>query len=773
MYLKSLVLKGFKSFADRSVLTLEPGITVIVGPNGSGKSNISDAILWVLGEQSVKQLRGQSMEDVIFSGSSARQAVGVAEVDLVLDNSDGTLPLDFQEVCITRRMYRNSESEYLINGSPCLLRDVLDILHDTGLGRDTQSIISQGSLGSVLQSKPEDRRALIEEAAGTLKHKKRKERANRKLVAMDAHLTRVTDLLAEMDRQLRPLERLASKARQYKELSAELKDLHLQLAVDDLRSLEAIWRDIEKRDKELAAEVELARYRYAEKERELNRLQRMLEEKGLFVGDLAEQRRRCQSVLERLDANMLLLEEKGRNMINRTSDLRGKIYRAQSRLEIARKELEDHRSERETCTATLRTRSKELAELGRQSEAIRKARASADQEFSRQSADLRGKQRAVEDCRVKMEKARNALSSSDFEAEMLRKRLEQLEQQQSVTQGILSARRSRLETLEAELDKNRRESEQARFDIDKFVRLLEMKQANLNTARDTHAAIRASLKGLEEVDRAFENASPALTWLLAHERDFKASLRPISDLFRTSAQFETLVERLLGADIFGPMVDDSAVAARMAEQLLDQVGGNGEISLLPLAGSRSTVTKRPRVGMRLLDMLEYEPAYTAAAEALLGDIYIVDSIHDAVAANAVDHSGVRFATMEGVVVWPNGKITMGTQTNDIEGVLARRRKMDDLNEELLSATSALTDAELAVSDSETTLTMAQQEDFELSTTIAQLQGESDSLREEVGRLEQTITSGLGERSDIERQLADIAARNLASQPLIGEMEQRI
>ena len=211
MYLKSLVLKGFKSFADRSALTLEPGITAVVGPNGSGKSNISDAVLWVLGERNAKNLRGQAMEDVIFAGSSARKASGLAEVDLVLDNSDGTLPVDFDEVAITRRMYRNGESEYLINGTVARRMDVLDILHDSGLGTGTHSIISQGSLDSILQSKPEDRRALIEEAAGVLKHKQRKAKSERKLANMDQHLLRARDVVGEVARQLGPLVHLGGE----------------------------------------------------------------------------------------------------------------------------------------------------------------------------------------------------------------------------------------------------------------------------------------------------------------------------------------------------------------------------------------------------------------------------------------------------------------------------------------------------------------------------------------------------------------------------------
>ena len=193
MYLKTLTCKGFKSFADRSVLNLEPGITAIIGPNGSGKSNVLDAVLWVLGERNARNLRGQAMEDVIFAGSSTRKRVGMAEVNLVLDNSDGTLPVDYNEVSITRRMYRSGDSEYLINGTLCRRMDVLDILHDTGLGTGTHSIISQGHLDSVLQSRPEDRRALIEEAAGVLKHKQRKARSERKLERMDQHLLRIRD----------------------------------------------------------------------------------------------------------------------------------------------------------------------------------------------------------------------------------------------------------------------------------------------------------------------------------------------------------------------------------------------------------------------------------------------------------------------------------------------------------------------------------------------------------------------------------------------------
>ena len=312
MYLKSLVLKGFKSFADRSALTLEPGITAVVGPNGSGKSNISDAVLWVLGERNAKNLRGQAMEDVIFAGSSARKASGLAEVDLVLDNSDGTLPVDFDEVAITRRMYRNGESEYLINGTVARRMDVLDILHDSGLGTGTHSIISQGSLDSILQSKPEDRRALIEEAAGVLKHKQRKAKSERKLEHMDQHLARVKDVAAEVERQLGPLERKAKRARAYQGLSAELSELTLALAVDDLRVLQAQIAEKQQTLETSLAEQQSAKEALAVKNNELR--DQRTEATGL-IKEMEENEADYKDVLAEIEAE----EEKTQKEIVRLS----------------------------------------------------------------------------------------------------------------------------------------------------------------------------------------------------------------------------------------------------------------------------------------------------------------------------------------------------------------------------------------------------------------------------------------------------------------------
>ncbi len=771
MYLKSLILKGFKSFADRGVLSLEPGVTVVVGPNGSGKSNISDAVLWVLGEQSAKTLRGQAMEDVIFAGSSARQAVGVAEVDLVLDNSDGTLPLEFTEVTITRRMYRSGESEYLINQTPARLMDIQDLLHDSGLGRDTHSIISQGRLDEVLNSRPEERRALIEEAAGVLKHKKRKERAVRKLAGLDAHLERARDITAEIDRQLRPLQRQADKASTHAELIGQLRELDVSLAVDDLRRLQSGWDDVVKREKESDADLELSRYRLAEKERELEKFQALLEEKGLFVGDLSEQRRRMQSILERLDAGLLLLEEKGKNLIARLSDLRAKLHQAETRAASRGGELERLTAERAETDIRLKALYSQLGELRKEGEAARKARMLADEELAKLSAELRRARKQLEDDRVLLSKAEQNLAQSSLEEDLLSERAEQIRENRQSAQATLSARRSRLETLDAQAQRLRRDAALADADVDKRVRVLDSRRRELDAQREALTNARAEARGLEEVDRAFAAASPALALAIAREKELPGLIGPISDAIRAPERYERLVERLLGADLFGLLVSDAAASERIAGDLAG--GSDGEISLLALDGARPRTAGRAKSGTRLYDQLQCDDDVAPAIEALLGDVYLVETVADALAARAADTTYSRFATPEGAVAWPNGKLTLGVQITDNEGVLARKRRLNELTDEIGAFTAKVGEAESVAAEAEEALSLAQQDALELSQKGAAIAGEHDSLLEEVGRLETQLTTLDNEADTVARRITGLKERTSKDRPLIDEVTARI
>ncbi|MDZ4654586.1 MAG: chromosome segregation protein SMC [Coriobacteriia bacterium] len=770
MYLKSLTLKGFKSFADRSKLTLEPGVTVIVGPNGSGKSNISDAVLWVLGEQSAKSLRGNSMEDVVFAGSSARQAVGIAEVDLVLDNSQGTLPLEFHEVTITRRMFRNGESEYLINQSPCRLMDIQELLHDSGLGRDTHSIISQGRLDEVLSSKPEDRRALIEEAAGVLKHKKRKERALRKLTSMDVHLDRVKDVVVEIDRQLKPLQRQASKASEYRELAAELKDLEVSLAVAHLHELQLQWDDLEKREREQGAEVELARYRQAEKERELAKFQSLLEEKGLFVGDLSEQRRRLQSVLERLSSGLLLLEEKGKNLVERLSELRAKIHHSETRLGKRGSELQQIAEERAVTEARISVLYTQLGELRREAESAKKLRLAVEETLARATSEQRRARKEIDDARTDLATTKQALSAFTLETEMLGDRAATVKQQHSGVFSTLSARRTRVEQLQTDLDRGRRELALAEQEVDKHVRLTDSRKAELARRREDLTEIRAEIRALEEVDRAFDAASPALAWLLQKEKQLPDVIGPVTDAISVSKEYERLVEAALGGDVFCVLVRSRKAATGVVAMLEKQ--GAGDYSVMPV-DSRPLVFDTDGPGVRLADAIECAADVRTAIDGLIGDIRVVDTLEDALRAAGVAGAVSRYATRNGHVVWPSGKVRVGPDLFEDAGVLARKRKLADLRDALGATEAGVGEAEAAVATSEETLAASQQQALELSQRAATLAGDEASALEEIGRLEQAITDLDKEAGTIDVRLRQIDERTAKDRPQERRLQEAV
>ncbi|MCL2136101.1 MAG: chromosome segregation protein SMC [Coriobacteriia bacterium] len=783
MHLKSLTIRGFKSFADRTVVNFEAGMAAIVGPNGAGKSNISEAVLWALGEQRVTNLRVQAMEELIFSGSSAREPVGVAEVELVLDNSDGTLPIEFDQVAIARRMYRNGESEYSINGAPCRRMDIIDILFDSGLGQGAHSIIGQGNLTAVLDSKPEDRRALVEEAAGILKHKRRKERASRKLMAMDATLTRVMDLVRIIESQLKPLERQAARAEQYQSLNEELKSLDLSLAVDDLRNLRSDWNILDKREREVQVEAELAHYRLNEREAELARRQRALEEKGLFVGDLNEQRIRCQSIIQRLSSGMLVLEEKGKNLVDRLSDLRATRYSLISRLSGARIEYADLSERLAEGLAVNRALNSEYSELARASEAAIKNLRQAEEEHDKAFSSLRSKNTALDTASLSLTKALESLGSLEIEQGLIDDQAKQLEADIVGTQAMLVERRQRLDDFEQRLAAEQALANQTKAEVDKRVRLLDDRRTSLSEERDKLMSIQAEMRVLEEIDRAFEAASPALTWVRENSERFTGIIGRLSESLTVregaelpfgmdTVQAETLVERLLGADLYILLVEDSNAARLIAEALLEFESQGGELALMPLGLHFASPRLSPR-GNRLIDLLDYPAEQAEAIEALLGDVYLVESIAEAQKNQIRDRAGVRFVTPQGAVAWPNGKLTVGIQIADVDSVLERRRRMDNLGAEQITTTDALGDAELELSKAEKVLVEAQTEDFESAKRIAKLTGDADATREDLGRIEESLTQLLFKKEGNERRLQDIHMRRLTSEPMISELNERI
>ncbi|HET6857506.1 MAG TPA: AAA family ATPase, partial [Streptomyces sp.] len=380
MHLKAMTLRGFKSFASATTLRFEPGITCVVGPNGSGKSNVVDALSWVMGEQGAKSLRGGKMEDVIFAGTTGRPALGRAEVSLTIDNSDGALPIDYAEVTITRIMFRNGGSEYQINGDTCRLLDIQELLSDSGIGREMHVIVGQGQLDSVLHADPMGRRAFIEEAAGVLKHRKRKEKALRKLDAMQINLSRVQDLTDELRRQLKPLGRQAAVARRAAVIQADLRDSRLRLLADDLVKLRTalsteIADEAALKERKDAAEAQLkaALTREAELEDEVRRLAPRLQRAQQSWYELSQLAERVRGTISLADARVksasALPEEERRgrdpeDMEREAGRVREQEAELEAALESAQRALEDtveHRAELERELAAEERRIKDAA----------------------------------------------------------------------------------------------------------------------------------------------------------------------------------------------------------------------------------------------------------------------------------------------------------------------------------------------------------------------------------------------------------------------------
>ncbi len=770
MYLKSLILKGFKSFADRSVISLEPGITAVVGPNGSGKSNISDSVLWVLGERNAKNLRGQAMEDVIFAGSSARKPQGLAEVNLVLDNTDGTLPVDFSEVSITRRMYRSGESEYLINGASCRRMDVLDVLHDSGLGTGTHSIISQGHLSGILESKPEDRRALIEEAAGVLKHKQRKAKSERKLEKMDGHLARVKDITAEVERQIKPLERKAKRALAYQDLSVELADLNLRLAVDDLRVLQRQWDGIVSREAECDQRMGGLHKAIGAAEDEVERLQNELESHTADVGRRADLHRRTQSVAERTDSTVLLFHERKRSMQSYITEM-------QLRVEGDERKAGDLlRQRNEAAEALASTQTAEAAAAEKLESARTRAQQAGETRRHMESAigqvthDRQSALAEREEVRARQARTMEVLSSNRAHQKLIGAHADEITQQlESARQAAQQAQQAAEETRSA-LDRASAQSEAARAaDAEAFALRADARQA-ADAAREEAMQAAAEAAALEELERARDEANPLLSWLLDNQDAWEKRCRPLIELIDVPDDLSDTVELLLGADIAALVVDDVKAAEEVADRLAG-VDASGSVCLVPQRESGREMPKAPAGTARLADLVRGEGA-RGAIECLLGDVLVCDSAQQARSVAAQVPSSCC-ATRDGFVVWPGGKVTYARKASDQVSLLARHRSLDEARQRLKSAAAARQSADERLQQAEESLRAAQAESLKASQSLAELQGKSQSAEAEQKRSADNLEALERESASLDEQRAAAASALAQAEPDAKQLEERL
>ena len=757
MYLKSLELKGFKSFADRVALTLEPGITAIVGPNGSGKSNISDAVLWVLGERSARNLRGQAMEDIIFSGSAARKAVSIAEVNLVLDNSDGTLPVEFDEVAITRRMYRSGESEYLVNGVVSRRLDVLNILHDTGLGTGTHSIISQGSLDSILQSKPEDRRALIEEAAGVLKHKQRKEKSARKLEAMDHHLARVRDVAAEVERQLGPLERKAKRAKAYKEASARLSELQLALAVDDLRTLQAQWDEVCATEAKAAEAVELQRSKVADAEQKVNDVQELIKRESEGAGELARKQRRAANLAERMDSAEMLIRERRRAALGYEADTQAALDGSAQRRDEAQRELQSAQEQLQEALGESEKASARADELNARRTDLDKAYRAVERAVNDLSDSIRQNEKSLDEANRTLANLQEGLSTGLAHMKLVEARKQELAADLNRARDEHARAAQHAEEARAVLDDLQQRDNQAQIELRAKFEERDAARSAYDEAREMRQMLETESKAIEHALRAMREDDPALMWLMDNEALFEGGLQSLSSELKVKGDSEALVEALLGEDLAALAVEDDARARKVAEALLqgDLAGDVSVIMRSAAKTAKATKVDQARAcdaGIALVDELSYGREMAPVVEALLGDVVLCETRDRAFSAQQADTQGLRFVSRDGCALWPTGKVRIfGSRSGADEGVLARERRLDDARKKLASAEEALKQAQGARDQAEEAYRVAQTASLKLNEKLANHKGTCAAVVADEERAANRLTAIANEIESIDAQ----------------------
>ncbi|MFJ9447284.1 chromosome segregation protein SMC [Kitasatospora sp. NPDC101235] len=638
MHLKSLTLRGFKSFASSTTLRFEPGITCVVGPNGSGKSNVVDALSWVMGEQGAKSLRGGKMEDVIFAGTSGRAPLGRAEVSLTVDNSDGALPIDYSEVTITRTMFRNGGSEYALNGETCRLLDIQELLSDSGIGREMHVIVGQGQLDSVLHADPMGRRAFIEEAAGVLKHRKRKEKALRKLDAMQANLNRVQDLVAELRRQLGPLGRQARIARRAAGIQADLRDARLRLLADDLCTLR---RAVEA---EVADELAL-RLRRTTVEQELAaavQRERVLEAQVQQLGPGLETARqtwyRLSALAERTRGTIGLAEARARHA---AAGGRGEERRGRDPEELER-EAERVREEEAALTEALEEARYALAEAVERKDGL-------ERELAAEERRLRDAARAIADRREGLARLQGQAAAARSRAAAAQAEIGRLTEARDEALLRAEAAQGELDELQQQVDGLAGDDAQA--------------EARYRQAREELAAVEAELAAAREVAGAAERERAGLTarhealslglrrkdgtgaLLDAGER-LGGLLGPAAALLRIEAGYEVPLAAALGAAADAVAVDSPSAAAGALRLLRAEDAGRAALLIAGFAEVAYAAGELP-VGARWAAELVDGPAeLLGAVRRLLAGVAVVADLDQAL--RLVDeHPGLCAVTAEG------------------------------------------------------------------------------------------------------------------------------
>ncbi|WP_144509282.1 chromosome segregation protein SMC [Bacillus sp. FJAT-22090] len=701
MFLKRLEIIGFKSFADRIGIDFVPGVTAVVGPNGSGKSNVTDAIRWVLGEQSAKSLRGAKMEDVIFAGSDSRKALNFAEVTLILDNTDNQVPLDFAEVSVTRRVFRSGDSEYLLNKQTCRLKDITDLFMDSGLGKEAFSIISQGRVDEILNSRPEDRRTIFEESAGVLKYKQRKKKAEFKLIETDDNLNRVLDILHELDGRMEPLQIQSSLASDYLRMSEELKGIEIAVIAHDLRlfvqenaELHSKLQAIEEKKKALFVKINNMENSIQKDRKVMSAVDEKLDSEQ---SDLVE----ASSELERLEGRKLLLAEKKQNATQQISQLRQTLEEEQEKLAVFEQQVKENnvtKSQKQVLLKELRAKklqidlvlSKSASEVEEEIEDLKSTYIDLLNEEATMKNEMKHMEQQLHFELVSSEKMVADYQEIKEELEKLTARKKELDQLLAICQKELEQKLQDFKTKREASERLEASYEEQQTMLQKAYQMKHQMQARKDSLEELESEFSGFFQGVKEILKARD------------KKELKGIHGAVAELIQIPHAYMNAIDTAIGQQS-QHIITDSSQDARMAIEWLKKKRV-GRATFLPLQVMKSrklnehtlaSIKQHPSFVNTADKLVNYSDGYQIIVENLLGSIIIAKDLKGANEMASRLQYKYRFVTLDGDVVNAGGSLTGGSVKQQ-SSLFTRKAELEQLNDKLVELEKSVFQAEKSV-----------------------------------------------------------------------------
>ena len=784
MYLKSIEIQGFKSFANKLLFEFHNGITGIVGPNGSGKSNVADAVRWVLGEQRIKQLRGASMQDVIFSGTELRKPQGFAYVAITLDNGDHQLAIDYDEVTVSRRLYRSGESEYRINGSACRLKDINELFYDTGIGKEGYSIIGQGQIDKILSGKPEDRRELFDEAAGIVKYKRRKAIAQKKLEDEQANLVRVSDILTELEKQVGPLERQSRSAREYLQLKEELKICDANQFLLDTENTQGQLKAVENRRRLLSGDVEETKQKADDLRKEYD----ALEEKLTKLDD-------------ELTADRNALNEAA--MAKSTSEGQINVLREQIHTEEAN---EEHYKSRKEAIAN------DMAHYEEQLASYKKNRQNAEEQAKDagerletaknqlQEADstIQSLEAAIEQAKSDIIQALNEKAGLTAKQQRYETMLEQVNLRRSeVSQKLLrfksdeSVQDEKINQEKASLDKIQEQLETAQFAAEEAEDAMITAQKevqrlnkNLNNTQQEYHMAHTKLESLRNLAERYDGYGNSIRRVMEVRDRIHGIRGVVADIITTEKKYETAIETALGGSIQNIVTDSEETAKRLIEYLKKNKYGRATFLPLTSAGKNQSpfpkpeALKEPGVLGLASSLVQADAEYEGLIRYLLGRVVVADTIDHAIAIARKYHYSLRIVTLEGELLNAGGSMTGGAFKNT-SNLLGRRREIEELENSCNGYLKQAESIQQELSIQEGTASEKKEEADQLRKQIQQLVLQENTIRINISTLEdkkneiaESSTDLVNEHAQLEEQIHEISQSRSSLTEEAHRLEER-